>query len=229
MTELLYGPIEQWPGRLLDDDDRLPAPFSAGWWKTEDLLDREAHMLDAITCTIRLALDRRYFYKGGNGLTANAPLPRHPGVVVVIDSAEHGVLTWSCDRYRRRGYSNEAQSWQHNVRAVALGLEALRQVERYGIAERGEQYAGFTAIGTGMAMGAKRAPMTLDEATRLLAGAVRGTQAGSILSNPQLARSCYRAAWRLIHPDHGGDGDTEKGAQLQEAWRLIDEHHRGAA
>lgn len=35
--------------------------------------------------------------------------------------------------------------WQHNVRSVALGLEALRAVDRYGISRRGEQYAGFRA------------------------------------------------------------------------------------
>jgi hypothetical protein len=34
-------------------------------------------------------------------------------------------------------------TWQDNLRAVALGLEALRRVERYGIAQRGEQYAGW--------------------------------------------------------------------------------------
>ncbi len=35
--------------------------------------------------------------------------------------------------------------WQHNVRSIALGLEALRAVDRYGISRRGEQYAGFRA------------------------------------------------------------------------------------
>lgn len=35
--------------------------------------------------------------------------------------------------------------WQHNVRSIALGLESLRAVDRYGITRRGEQYAGFRA------------------------------------------------------------------------------------
>ena len=35
--------------------------------------------------------------------------------------------------------------WQHNLRSIALGLEALRAVDRYGISRRGEQYAGFRA------------------------------------------------------------------------------------
>lgn len=33
--------------------------------------------------------------------------------------------------------------WRHNVRSIALGLEALRAVDRFGISRRGEQYAGF--------------------------------------------------------------------------------------
>jgi len=37
------------------------------------------------------------------------------------------------------------EDWRHNVRSIALGLEALRAVDRYGISRRGEQYAGFRA------------------------------------------------------------------------------------
>ena len=33
----------------------------------------------------------------------------------------------------------------HNLRSIALGLKALRAVDRYGVSRRGEQYAGFRA------------------------------------------------------------------------------------
>lgn len=36
--------------------------------------------------------------------------------------------------------------WQINLRAIALGLEALRKLDRYGITSRGEQYTGWRAI-----------------------------------------------------------------------------------
>lgn len=227
-----YGPQASWPGRLLDDNDREGSPFTAAYDKTEKLLRREAAMLNATSCTVRLALRAGDFYKDGTGLTNRAPLPAHPGVIVVVDSAEHGVLTWSCDRYRRRGYSNEPASWQHNVRAVAMGLEALRQVERYGIAERGEQYAGFSALTTGRAMSARREAMTLDEAAALLAGAVNGTRVESVLSNRTIAAGCHRAAMRLLHPDQGAVDNEEqrdKLARVSEAWQLVSEHHKETA
>lgn len=227
-----YGPIVDWPGRLLDDNAREATPFESPYRKTERLLLREARMLDARACTVRLALDGRHFYRDGTGLNARAPEPRHPGALVVIDSARLGVLTFSCDKYVRRYRSDECTSWQHNVRAIAMGLEALRQAERYGIADRGEQYAGFAAIGTGRPMTAKREAMTLDEAAALLAGAIRGTTSATVLSNRTIAASCHRTAMRLLHPDHGAPDSEEqrdKLAQLHEAWRLVDEHHRSAA
>jgi hypothetical protein len=52
----------------------------------------------------------------------------------------------AADPAKRLVYATDAcEHWQHNVRSIALGLEALRAVDRYGISRRGEQYAGFRA------------------------------------------------------------------------------------
>jgi hypothetical protein len=40
------------------------------------------------------------------------------------------------------------EDWQHNVRAIALTLEALRAVDRYGTTG-GRQYAGFRQLTAG--------------------------------------------------------------------------------
>lgn len=37
-------------------------------------------------------------------------------------------------------------TWQDNLRAIALGLEALRKVERYGITRGTEQYTGWKML-----------------------------------------------------------------------------------
>ena len=50
------------------------------------------------------------------------------------------------DPSRRLVYATDCcVFWQHNLRSIALGLEALRAVDRYGISRRGQQYAGFRA------------------------------------------------------------------------------------
>src|SRR5690606_24676973 len=60
----------------------------------------------------------------------------HPGVILSFDS-KVGHLSYPCDTFT---------SWQDNLRAVALALEALRKLDRYGVTKRGEQYRGFLAI-----------------------------------------------------------------------------------
>jgi hypothetical protein len=72
------------------------------------------------------------------------------------------------------------ERWEHNVRAIALGLEALRAVDRHGITRRGEQYAGFKALPPG---------------------------GPSVERGVQLIRDhgSVRAALLATHPDQGGD------------------------
>ena len=74
-----------------------------------------------------------------------------PRVVVSFDSC-HGPLRYQCDRFTTTRAGTKA--WHANVRAIALGLEALRKVDRYGIAGSGEQYRGWTALPAAFAAGA---------------------------------------------------------------------------
>lgn len=92
-------------------------PFSATWGQTRDLLESEISKLGASRYTIELALDESEIRLDGYP-RANAR-PRHAGVVVSFDS-KHGPLRYGTDEF---------STWQANVRAIALGLEALRAVE----------------------------------------------------------------------------------------------------
>ena len=67
---------------------------------------------------------------------ANARYGTNPGVIVSFDS-RHGPLRYATDAFTE---------WQDNLRAIALSLEALRAVDRYGVTRRGEQYTGWRAI-----------------------------------------------------------------------------------
>lgn len=62
------------------------------------------------------------------------------------EHADFVAIQAATDPTKRLVYATDVcDFWQHNVRSIALGLEALRAVDRYGISRRGEQYAGFRA------------------------------------------------------------------------------------
>jgi hypothetical protein len=134
------------------------------------------------------------------GIYARAT-PFSPGVRVSFES-RHGPLTYSADRFSH---------WQDNVRAIALSLEALRKVDRYGVAGHGEQYRGWTAIGN------RPAQMTREQAAEFIAHWAYPSHtpdqlhvaAGAILRYEVARRAGYLLAAKRAHPDiTGDDGDT---------------------
>jgi len=113
-------------------------------------------------------------------------------------------------------------TWQDNVRAIALGLEALRKVDRYGIVQSAEQYRGWQALPPGSPMPA--AKMTIEDAARLLADAAPslGYESGDLLDSGAADGAiprCYREAAKRLHPDVGGDPELFK--RLTEARDLL--------
>jgi hypothetical protein len=91
---------------------------------------------------------------------------------------------------------------------VALALEALRKVDRYGVTSHGEQYRGFLAIeATAMPAG-----YTLDQALAFLADTV-GVTPSTVREKPQWA---LRGAKRTAHPDTGGNADAWASVQRAE-------------
>lgn len=233
MARLIYRPLREWSDELTDDNDRSSTSrFKSKQGvvplrKTEQLLRREADMLDASDVIIEVDLPERAFYSDGTGVKGNARQPDFPGVIVRLIGTRFGDLRYSCDEFTQR-WQGEMPGWAANLRAIALGLDALRQVERYGIARRGEQYVGWGELPPGTPMsagGAQRPQMTLDRAAAVLAGATDGlVTAPNVLSDPDDARLAYRMAAKRWHPDaYGGSADTW--AQVDEAWQLIEKHH----
>ena len=114
-------------------------------------------------------------------------------------------MTYATDRFF---------AWQDNVRAIALGLEALREVDRYGIAKKGEQYAGWKALPSGA--GSAASHVTSDEAWAI--GFIRrGSGRGAATSGRRAGSTAQGAC--ISHPDrHGGDrtlwDEVEQAAQV---------------
>ena len=180
-------PIERWPGKLTAN--RTRSQFSAPWRATLDLLDRELWHLGPAgrnaPAVLQIAMREQDFRLDGMP-RANAR-PEHPGVILAIESTK-GPLSFPCDRFL---------TWQDNLRAIALSLEALRRIDRYGITPNAEQYTGWKQLPGG---GAANAPSAADAEMVILSYA--DLPIGEATSLDQ----AYRRARANAHPDRrGGD------------------------
>lgn len=191
--------------------------FKAPWVATLDLLAKETEYLGAQLVVLQVDVTEGEIRRDGM-LRANAKVD-FPGVRVSFDSV-HGWLTYATDAYAPR-YYGDPPGWQANIRAIALGLGALRAVDRYGVTSKGEQYAGWRAIEAGS--GSSFA--TADEAARWMRDQFEGTGAvglvtpGEILREPEFRDRVYKTLVRRLHPDVGGKPDDW--AKLDQAWQLI--------
>jgi hypothetical protein len=174
--------------------------FKADWDSTLRLLRFEAEQLESTSMVVQVVTAEADLRQDGMLRTRAQVL--HPGAVVTLDTPR-GPLRFATDMYEQRwGYG--LTSWQANIRAIALGLEALRAVDRYGITHRAEQYRGWLQLTAG-----DGAPTTLEEALALL----------DSFGGP-------KEAVRATHPDRGGD--PEQFRRVMAARRLIEQHNGGA-
>lgn len=212
-----YSPIDVWPGALRPDRARRSSNFRVGWDKALRDLEHEIAMLagEDATPTIRLALDATDIRR--DGLPRAQAKPRHPGVIVEFDTPDLGRLSYASDVYADSGYHWVLQGWRANLRAITLGLEALRAVERHGIGQGREQYQGFKAIGAGTPMGGAEPQMSRADALTILA---EGTDLppAAVADDPAAA---FKLAAKRWHPDVAGEHD--RWVRIEAAYRLLRE------
>lgn len=208
---------------LRPDRARRSSEFIATFADTMAFLERELDHLGAKNIVLEVDVAEHEIRRDGQGVLTSAR-PATPAVRLAFDS-RHGPMLHRCDSHVRGAATKMikgepvpkmVQDWQHNVRALALTLEALRAVDRYGAAETGEQYTGFKALPAGRAMPASH--MTAEEAWSIL---------GSFGDRPVLeqraagdARAQYRSAQAFAHPDRH-DGDRTLWDQVEQAGRVL--------
>jgi hypothetical protein len=221
-VRLLFRPIDKWPAPFTTS--RRTPQFSATWSDTLEILERELSHLGAQEAVIQVAADERAMRLDG-GLRSDAKVS-HPGVILSFETRKYGPMRYFTDQFgngsRYRNGWQTLPGWQMNARAIALGLEALRKVDRYGITKRGEQYTGWSALPPATPMGAGQ--MTVDDAAAFVAAANDDPNLGGFEVLQQwadYADAYYRPAAKRLHPDAGGS--TEDFQKLQEAKRILDE------
>ena len=212
----VFRPLGAWPGPSTPQHQRRSrATFRASWQNTLDLLARELKHLGAKNVAILADFRERDLRLDGMP-RGDARAPQHPGVRIAFDS-RHGPLTYATDEY---------EYWQHNVRAIALALEALRAVDRHGVSKTGQQYRGWAQLEAGPS-----APFSsLDDAAAFVVKhSGEHADGGDLMVAPgvvdgDMLTRLYRLAARRLHPDGGGnDRDfmrlQQAKAQLEKAVR----------
>jgi len=133
--------------------------------------------------------------------------------VAISFESSFGPLRYATDAHERQYSWAKLDGWQANVRAIALSLEKLRAVDRYGVTRRGEQYAGWRAIEA-----PKSEFPTADAAAKWMRAYADDTL--SLGEYPTFG-ALYRAMAKVMHPDKGAPrADWDR---LDEARRVLTE------
>jgi hypothetical protein len=201
MIDVRFVPLKTWPATPTLTPK--PSPFKADWLRTLDLLERELTFLRARDVLIQGFFARDQIRNDGWPKVGAAT--RSPGIVLSFQSK--GLpLAFPCDRY---------DEWQANLRAIALALEALRAVDRYGVTRTAEQYRGWAQIAPPSAFPTKEA------AAEFLANASGSVvSVFSVLHDSALRQQVYRTAAARLHPDQA-TGSHELFVRLQQAMELL--------
>jgi hypothetical protein len=195
MLEYVFKPLTEWPGEATPAHKRQRSQFDSKWTATMKLLEREVNQLRAVRDTLVIATFHppNCITRSGS-IRIGSKLPAQPGVIVsfeVNDNGKRSAMQYECDRFT---------FWEDNVRAIALALEALRKVDRYGIGRPGAQYKGYLAL--------PPAPIRMDGMSDLQAAELLCKHAGHVnsyamrvLEDRQVMEETYRQAARNVHPD----------------------------
>lgn len=203
--EYTFKSVQEWVGNPTPHWKRQRSRFDSTYKQTLDLLERELRHLSAkqiVIQTYHYADDIRL-----DGLPrASARVPPNPGVILSFNS-KHGPLSYPCDTFTR---------WEDNLRAIALALEALRTVDRYGVTKTGEQYKGWTAL-------PPADKKTIEQAAAEFLAVYYPGSASDILSTPIAFQTAYREAARKLHPDTGGNHNVF--VELQQHAEVLKRRH----
>lgn len=192
MIDCRFKPLSAWPSKPTPGYARQYSRFKAGWQATLDLLERELSHLGAKD----ISIEGFFFINDirNDGWPKSSARPSQPGVILSF-TVKCGRMVMPCDRYH---------DWEANLRAIALTLEHLRAVERYGAtSEKQEQYTGWLRLPEASA---------IDEATEcakvLIQHACVSHFPSQVLGDRKVFDSVWREASRRTHPDlnTGRDG-----------------------
>jgi hypothetical protein len=176
---------------------RSHAVFKAGWSDTLAKLEDELAKLKATEIIIEADFGESDIRLDGWPRAGARPV--FQGIKVSFNTPNMGRLEYATDTH---------DWWQANVRAIALSLEALRAVDRYGTTSGRQQYTGFKAIEARPLSSFTTRELAVEWIANLFSEPQQANvkQVLSHTNNHISAeqKTVLRNAMFKVHPDHGG-------------------------
>lgn len=209
-------PVTLWPGKETEYPKR--SQFKQTYKNTLELLEYELYRVNAQmdSLVIEMWVDARDIRLDGQ-LRVTAKPAIKQGIIFRFSrltnirySPERGCnvgtpqqLAYPCDAFDR---------WQDNLRAIALSLEALRKVERYGVFK-------YDEIISRLALPSAEGKVSTRESAAVFMEQHSGVAMKEILFSDTARSAAYRKAAHRLHPDKGGN--PEEWVKLQEANKTL--------
>lgn len=215
MLNIQIRPISKWPGKETPEPKR--SRFRVTYSRTKKELEYELNKLDYVESSLVLEMwvDQKLIRQDGQ-LRADAKVYKH-GVILRFtrrtnrrwDPARGAhvytpqQLSYPCDAFN---------SWDDNLRAITLSLEALRKVEQYGVFK-------YDEIVSRLALPTAEGSVSTRESAAAFLAQHSGVAMKEILFSPTAMQTAYRKAAQSLHPDNGGN--QEEFMKLTEARKVL--------
>jgi hypothetical protein len=199
MIDARFRPLPKWPEKR--KLRFLQSSFKSPYNNTLDKLEYELDKLKAKNIVIEAGFAMADIRN--DGWPRGKSKPSHPGVILYFTGAE-GAMRFPSGTY---------QSFESNMHAIALTLENLRAIDRYGVTLGHQQYLGFKQIA---------APPPVEVSAEAAAREIEkrsGTSYRDVLRSFGDFEGAYRVAIKNTHtdghpernPDHFRDVLAAKG------------------
>ena len=222
MIDVKFVPVTRWPKPPTPESEQREGKFRASYGDTIELLEVELRNLEATNIVVQA-----YFRQvdiGPYGWPRRSADPTQSGVILSFDVRKWDAVkrAWSitelsfpCDTF---------VAYDDNLRAIALVLEALRKIDRYGVTPGHEQYRGFTALppSSSEPVSNTNGKMSREDAAEFVAKYSGLTMDVLYRFPARYLNDAYRRAAGVLHPDNKVTGNHELFVRLQRAKEVLE-------
>lgn len=212
MIGITFKPLAGWPPTHTRTKVHDHARFRAKIERTIRELERELRAAKGTRATIEIAFASEQIAR--DGIPYSGAVPKEPGVIFRF--VREGVETvMPCDKW---------STWESNLRAIALTLRNLREVERYGATQSGQQYRGFQAL-TAITTPAMSVENAAECALRISGKRLTPDLVKKVMDQATYARDVVRLALKRSHPETPETGNAGDFTAATEARRILQAKH----